>query len=68
MSKSKKSSYEGGTNLEHRMKIEIDNKEKITSSDNEMAQERYKPKILSIVIFMIGMSLIEFAQKDLTGS
>ena len=30
--------------------------------------EKYKPKMKSIVIFMIGMSLIEFAQKDLTGS
>ena len=62
MSKSKQSSYEGGTNLEHRMKIETDNKQKITPSvDNEMAKEKYKPKILSIVVFMIGMSLIEFA-------
>ena len=63
MSKSKQSSYEGGTNLEHRMKIEIDSKKKITpSADNgEMANERFKPKILSIVVFMIGMSLIEFA-------
>ena len=31
-------------------------------------QEFYKPKIKSIVIFMIAMSLVEFAQKDLTGS
>ena len=26
------------------------------------------PKIRSIVIFMLGMALMEFAQKDLTGS
>ena len=44
------------------MKKEIDSEQKINSSvDNEMANERYKPKILSIVVFMIGMSLIEFA-------
>ena len=62
MSKSKQSSYEGGANLEHRMKIEIESKKNITPSvDNEMAKEKYKPKILSIVVFMIGMSLIEFA-------
>ena len=62
MSKSKQSSYEGGANLEQRMKIEIESKKNITPSvDNEMAKEKYKPKILSIVVFMIGMSLIEFA-------
>ena len=48
--------------------MQIDSKDKTTPSDNDMAKERFKPKILSIVVFMIGMSLIEFAQKDLTGS
>ena len=44
------------------MKIEIESKKNITPSvDNEIAKEKYKPKILSIVVFMIGMSLIEFA-------
>ena len=38
--------------------------EKITDATDE----RYKPKIKSIVVFMIAMSLVEFAQKDLTGS
>lgn len=31
-------------------------------------EERYKPKIKSIVVFMAAMCIIEFAQKDLTGS
>ena len=35
------------------------------SGNNE---ERYKPKIKSIVVFMAAMCIIEFAQKDLTGS
>ena len=28
----------------------------------------YKPKLKAIVLFMLAMSLVEFAQKDLTGS
>ena len=35
---------------------------------NKSGSENYIPKIRSIVIFMGAMALVEFAQKDLTGS
>ena len=39
-----------------------------SDEDQNYALKGHKPKKCSIVTFMLGMALVEFAQKDLTGS
>ena len=39
-----------------------------SDKDQNYALKGHKPKKCSIVTFMLGMALVEFAQKDLTGS
>jgi len=43
-------------------------KESYSEGEEQTKGQQYKPKIFSILVFMVGMALVEFAQKDLTGS